>query len=60
MEDTDKVAHIVIPLRSDGAGAEKFAEPQSAAKTGSMSESDRSRTSARDAIINKQKWRKEP
>ena len=60
MEDTDNVTHVVIPLRSNGVGAENFAEPQSVAKAGSMSESDRSRTSARDAIINKQKWRTKP
>ncbi|EMS78178.1 NHLP leader peptide family RiPP precursor [Desulfotignum phosphitoxidans] len=60
MEDTESVTHVVIPLRSDGAGAENLAEPHSAANTGNMSESDKVRTTARDAIINKQKWRTEP
>jgi hypothetical protein len=56
LENTDKVTHVVIPLRSDGIGAENFAEYLSAVVTGSMDES-KSRTTARDAIINKQKWR---
>jgi hypothetical protein len=60
MENTDNVTHVVIPLRSDGFGAENFADPRSAAMTGNMSESNRSRTAARDAIINKQKWRSKP
>lgn len=60
IENTDNVTHVVIPLRSDGFGAENFPDRQSAAMTESMSESNGSRTAARDAIINKQKWRSTP